>query len=239
MQSLVDDLGVVCTVMVRANNNLVVLTEAGTPGPLRATVSRVGLRTPFIPPLGATFIAWATPGEFESWMARAQPALKDPERTELRRVVSTIRARGFQATQMPAGTTVLREYELATAIDPEKTLSEVVTAMARRVRQQNSPYAIVDIEPEERYVVGIVAAPVFGEDGRPLLSLVLEGFRWRVAGQELRRIGERLVGAARHLSLEVGGRPPTSSRSGWRRAPVEDGPRARVAGPTGRRCPWG
>src|SRR5437773_1717708 len=52
MQSLSDDLGVVCTVMVRANNNLVVLIEAGTPGPLRATVSRVGLRTPFIPPLG-------------------------------------------------------------------------------------------------------------------------------------------------------------------------------------------
>ncbi len=39
MQSLADDLGVVCTVMVRANNNLVVLTEAGQPGPLRAVTT--------------------------------------------------------------------------------------------------------------------------------------------------------------------------------------------------------
>jgi DNA-binding IclR family transcriptional regulator len=209
MEALAEELGVVCTVMVRANNNLVVLTEAGTPGPLRATVSRVGLRTPFIPPLGATFIAWATPTEFESWMARAQPALADSERTELRRVVATIRARGFHVTQLAAGeTTPIREYELAAAVDPEKTLSDVVTAMARRVRHQSNPYAVTEIEPSTRYIVSIVAAPVFGEDGRPLLSLVLEGFRWRVDGQELRRIGERLVGAARGLSLAVGGRPP-------------------------------
>jgi DNA-binding IclR family transcriptional regulator len=208
-QSLADEFGVVCTVMVRANNNLVVLTEAGTPGPLRATVSRVGLRTPFIPPLGATFIAWATPTEFESWLARAQPALADWERIELRRVVATIRARGFQVTQLtPGETTVIREYELATSADPEKTLSDVVTAMARRIRHQSNPYSVVEIEPSTRYVVGIVAAPVFGEDDRPLLSLVLEGFRWRVDGRELLRIGERLVASARGLSLAVGGRPP-------------------------------
>jgi len=207
-QELADDFGVVCTVMVRANNNLVVLTEAGTPGPLRATVSRVGLRTPFIPPLGATFIAWATPAEFEQWLGRAQPALKESERLELFRVVAAIRARGFHVAQLNRGETVVQEYERSTGADPERTLSDVVTAMAKRIRQQEIPYALVDIEPSERYVVAIVAAPVFGEDGRPLLTLVLEGFRWRVGGDELRRIGERLVAAARRLSLAVGGRPP-------------------------------
>jgi DNA-binding IclR family transcriptional regulator len=208
MQDLADEFGVVCTVMVRANNNLVVLAEAGTPGPLRVTLSRVGLRTPFIPPLGATFIAWATPVEFEQWMHRAQPPLDEAERTELRRVVAVIRARGFQATQLTAGETVIQEFERSGGIDPERTLSQVVTAMARRIRHQPNPYAVVQIEPTERYVVGIVAAPVFGEDGRPLLSLVLEGFRWRVDGSQLRRIGERLVAAARGLSVDVGGRPP-------------------------------
>jgi DNA-binding IclR family transcriptional regulator/rubrerythrin len=154
MEALAEELGVVCTVMVRANNNLVVLTEAGTPGPLRATVSRVGLRTPFIPPLGATFIAWATPTEFESWMARAQPALADSERTELRRVVATIRARGFHVTQLAAGeTTPIREYELAAAVDPEKTLSDVVTAMARLAHD------------ETRHVVQV--SQLMGRRGQP------------------------------------------------------------------------
>ena len=215
VRALADELGVVCTVMVRANNNLVVLVEAGMPGPLRATVSRVGLRTPFIPPLGSTFIAWATASEFEAWLARAQPPLRDEERTELRRVVATIRARGFQATQLVPGETVLDEAKLATAPDPERALSDVVTAMTTRIRQQPVPYGLVDIEPNRRYVIGVVAAPVFGADGRPLLALVLEGFRYRVEGQDLRRIGDRLVAAARDLSLRVGGRPPVFQPLGF------------------------
>jgi DNA-binding IclR family transcriptional regulator len=208
MEALASELGVVCTVMVRANNNLVVLSEAGTPGPLRATVSRVGLRTPFIPPLGAPFIAWATPVEFEQWMARAQPALQETERRAVRRVVATIRARGFQATQLTPGEPVLQEFQRSTGSDPERTLSDLVTAMTRRIRNQSNPYHIIDIEPTERYILGIVAAPVFGEDGRPLLTLGLEGFRWRVDGRELRSIGDRLVAAAREISLAVGGHPP-------------------------------
>jgi DNA-binding IclR family transcriptional regulator len=218
MQELAEELGVICTAMVRANNNLVVLSEAGTPGPLRATLSRVGLRTPFIPPLGATFIAWSTSAELDQWMTRAQPPLQEAERRQLRQVIATIRARGFQVTQLIPGETVVQDYERSVGTDPERTLSEVVTAMARRIRHQADPYALVDIDPAERYVVGIVAAPVFGEDGRPLLSLVLEGFRWRVDGQQLRAIGERLVEAARGVSLAVGGRPPQFQPLGHARA---------------------
>jgi DNA-binding IclR family transcriptional regulator len=207
MRELSEEFGVVCTTMVRATNNLVVLSEQGTPGPLRATVSRVGLRTPFVPPLGATLIAWSTTAEFDQWLARAQPPLREPERAMQRRVIASIRARGFAATQHSPGETVLEDAQRADN-DPQRVLSEAVTAMARRIRTQSDPYVIVDIDPDQRYVVGIVAAPVFGDDGRPLLSLVLEGFRWRVNGQEVRRIGGRLVRAARTLSLAIGGTPP-------------------------------
>jgi DNA-binding IclR family transcriptional regulator len=208
MRQLSDDLGLVCTAMVRATNNLVVLSEHGTPGPLRATVSRLGLRTPFVPPLGAVFIAWATPADFARWIARAQPPMTEREKELQRRTVATIRARGFAATQHMPGDTVIEEAQRSDRADPAQTLTAAVNNLVRRTRGQDEPYVILDIEPERRYVIGIVSAPVFDVDGQPLLALVLEGFRWRVSGEELLRIGQRLVTTARELSESIGGTPP-------------------------------
>jgi hypothetical protein len=81
--------------------------------------------------------------------------------------------------------------------------------------------------------VGILAAPVFGADGRPVLSLVLEGFRLQIVGADLRRLGERLLVAAATVTHAVGGRQPEFRPLGPLAA---DEPRRRA---TGRAGAWG
>jgi DNA-binding IclR family transcriptional regulator len=106
------------------------------------------------------------------------------------------------------GDTVMEEVQRSDQADPAQTLTSVVNNLVRRTRSQADPYVIIDIEPDRKYVVGIVSAPVFDADRRPLLALVLEGFRWRVTGEEVLHIGQRLVTTARELSEAIGGAPP-------------------------------
>jgi DNA-binding IclR family transcriptional regulator len=214
MRRLSDELGVVCMAMVNAANHLVMLGEYGTPGPLRPTLARVGLRTPFVPPLGATLIAWATPPEYEQWLRRADPPLTQRERTVQHDVVASIRARGFAITQVGAGDSLIEEALRSASGDTNQALTASAREATRRARQSPDPYVLIDIDPARSYPVGTVAAPVFGFDGRPVLSLVLEGFRWRLTGEDLWRIGRHLVDAAGELSVEIGGKAPVFQLDG-------------------------
>jgi DNA-binding IclR family transcriptional regulator len=214
MRRLSDELGVVCMAMVHAAQHLVMLGEYGRPGPLRPTLARVGLRTPFIPPLGATLIAWASADEYEHWLSRAKPPLRARERAVQHEVVASIRARGFAATQIGAGETLIEEALRSRHGDPHRAVTSVVVEATRQVRSGDEPYVLVDIDPTRTYPVGTIAAPVFGFDGRPVLSLVLEGFRWRLTGDDVWRIGWHLVDAAGELSATIGGKAPTFQRGG-------------------------
>src|SRR6478736_2772884 len=65
MHDLRDELGLECVAMVKAANHLVLLGPQGPRGLLTPITGRPGFRAPFVPPMGATLMAFAPPSELE------------------------------------------------------------------------------------------------------------------------------------------------------------------------------
>ena len=67
-RTLSDSLGVCSDVQVRVGGHYTVVDRAGPlPGPLQS-VSWIGLRIPFVAPMGISFISGSTPSQYEAWL---------------------------------------------------------------------------------------------------------------------------------------------------------------------------
>ena len=55
-----------------AGSDIICFARAGRPGPARDSMY-VGQRVPFLPPLGALFVAWAGEEEIQTWLDRLAP----------------------------------------------------------------------------------------------------------------------------------------------------------------------
>jgi DNA-binding IclR family transcriptional regulator len=208
MHDLRDELGLECVAMVRAANHLVLLGPQGPRGLLTPITGRPGFRAPFVPPMGATLMAFAPPSELEQWYGRADPALTEAETTHLWRVLASVRARGFLATRRTIADTLLEDAIRGPEPDPYRRLYQLSAGAIRQVRETQEPYIVVDIDEHETYPISTVVAPVFGARSTPEFSLVVEGFRWDVTGTEIRSIGARMVAASTKLCRSLGGDPP-------------------------------
>jgi DNA-binding IclR family transcriptional regulator len=204
---LSEELGLLCMVMARAANQLLMLDGYGTPSPL-GPFARVGNRAPFAPPLGVSLIAWATPAEYEEWLARATPPLAPAERAALEEAIAGVRADGFEVARRTRAEQALADLLQTSQGSPNHDVAAAVPEVARAVRLEPDSYIVTNIEDSETYRIAAIAAPLFGPEGLPVLSLVLEGFRWDIPGREIRDVGARLVEQARRASVESGGRPP-------------------------------
>ena len=208
MHDLRDELGLECVAMVKAANHLVLLGPQGPRGLLTPITGRPGFRAPFVPPMGATLMAFAPPSELEQWYARATPALTEAEMAHLWRVLSSVRARGFLATRRTIADTLLEDAIRGHEPDPYRRLYQLAAEATRRVREAQEPYIVVDIDERESYPISTIVAPVFGARAVPEFSLVIEGFRWDITGAEIRSIGARVVAASTKLCRSLGGDPP-------------------------------
>jgi DNA-binding IclR family transcriptional regulator len=190
-----------------ADTEMVILGRAGEPRP-HGMKTGVGQRIPFVPPLGAVFLAWSAPDRVAEWMARAPSSAGPKGRKQYRDILEIVRARGFTV-----GLADPARPRMAAALDE---LEERPRSRAARGRLRatvdaltSADTVLTSIEPGTAHRVAHVAAPVFDQHHDVQLAVYLLGFRGLLSAERLLEIAHRLVETATLVTRLGGGRAPT------------------------------
>jgi DNA-binding IclR family transcriptional regulator len=195
--------GVELVVTAAAGDEIVALVRAGPRNPYGLEVGR---RVPLIPPLGSVFVAWGTPEEVDLWLQRAGRRTTRTTVERYRRVLDTVRQRGYSVA-LQAGASGALSGALAEMADRP-------TAQARRNLDEilgelgHGEYHLDDVKTPGAYNIGMIAAPVFDGDGRAVLALALSDFPRPLAVTDIIAWANRLRDTALVVTRQAHGQVP-------------------------------
>jgi DNA-binding IclR family transcriptional regulator len=166
----------------------------------------VGQRIAVAPPLGTVFVAWSNPARVKWWLGRAHPALSAAEAESQRQGLAVVRARGysiaFESEARRGIGQALQRQATGSDGDVNDTIGEMIAELA------HSTYHLTALDPDARYDVSMIAAPVFDSNREVTASIAVSGFAPDIAGRDLARIGEHILGVARVVTKRTKGRMP-------------------------------
>lgn len=167
IEGLAERLNAECALLTRSGDATVVVAAA-TAGS-RQPAARLGVRLPLVPPLGATFMAYADHESAEQWLRRKHPLDKVPAE-DYRRRLDIIRERGWSVDM----TSAYSEAEFFDVID--RFGGDDVTPAQQRellatISAVSGGYVTIDIEPGRVYDIGGIMAPVLDNQGNAQLVL--------------------------------------------------------------------
>lgn len=206
MERVAAEVGTECLALAPVDDQLVVLASAGAPSG-GAEFTRVGQRIPFVPPIGAPFLAWADDAAVGAWLARAEPPPTDAERERHAARLARVRERGWSLSlsRDEAGRT---HAELFSAIDRysggDREGRRHVQWLGSVLAEEFEP--VEEFTPAGRYDVRLASVPVFSPDGTVALSLTLWGLPGPSNGDQVRHYLEMLRGAAAAIGTLLAGR---------------------------------
>ncbi|WP_410589396.1 flavin reductase [Amycolatopsis sp. lyj-23] len=174
IRSEVEDLSIAfavdCSVLVKIGSDAVqVLTANG--GRASETVP-LGHRQPIIPPLGAVFMANATPTEIEAWLQRSPDDSRD-RRTLHGRLLDVVRDRGYSL--LAAEPELLQRHQ---AVLTEFERSDRLPRQERDVRQATADLADLfcpDLDAGRRYDLASIVVPISTTADLPPMALRMTG----------------------------------------------------------------
>jgi DNA-binding IclR family transcriptional regulator len=172
----------------------------------------VGRRVPLVPPLGSVFVAWGTPEEVEAWLSRAPCPATAQNEERYRRMLDTVRQRGYSVALSAGATGALTEAIAEIADRP--------TADARRHVDEaigelgHGEYHLDAITASGTYNVQMIAAPVFDGDGRAVLALVLSDCPQPLGIDDIISWAHRLQDTALVITRQTHGIVPDSGGRG-------------------------
>ncbi|HET7139763.1 MAG TPA: flavin reductase [Arthrobacter sp.] len=182
-----------------------VLTAAAGHAKTAQAPTRVGQRVPFMPPLGAVFAAWGSKQLQERWVNRPGPEATPSELASHRQALDRVRSRGYSiALGHNRGE---RLESLSTRLnlrDPDVS-AEI---LQRGIREVSEGYNIGTLSATDEHELRSLSAPVFGADGRVVLSLTLWGPPGNVSAAEIDQLAQKLIGTAAAATAAVGGTAP-------------------------------
>lgn len=147
----------------------------------RRPLLRAGERRARVPPIGAPFVAWSGEEAIEAWLS-SSPDAGAATLADLRRGVETIRDRGFEV--------LLRGAKASPAA------SELLAMASNDFLRLGPNMALPgSIDPERRYDVTMIAAPIFDRAGVGAYSLCLGPFPDQLTGTRILELADRLLKA--------------------------------------------
>jgi DNA-binding IclR family transcriptional regulator len=205
MRVLSEELELSVTGVALAANQLVLVANHAPSDPLSA-LTPVGQRSPYAPPLGLEFAAWADPTEFNRWLQRGDPPLSAIEIEAQREAIAFIRSCGYSIALKTAAADQLNLLALEPSLDALRARDALVSTIMAQLRGAGEQYLLTSVQRSTSYPVLTISAPVFGADDQPCLSLVVSGFRWDLDAQAIKATAERLLSHTQHLSVALGAR---------------------------------
>ncbi|MDI2099229.1 flavin reductase [Ruicaihuangia caeni] len=165
-------------------------------------VSKVGLRLPFLPPMGAVFVAWAGEREFDAWLDRAGVEIDDSTRTTLSSMLADIRRQGW------VGTPADDRFKAVERTVHDMARAGQLPALERALKTVLAEIATTAVPARETAGAKVhsLSAPVFNRDGRVVLALTLNwlGETAPITPEHL----EALLTAAAEVTRTIGGATP-------------------------------
>jgi flavin reductase (DIM6/NTAB) family NADH-FMN oxidoreductase RutF len=191
--------GTECLALAPVDDQLVVLAAAGRPAG-GAGYTRVGQRIPFVPPIGAPFLAWGDDGAVRAWLDLAGPGQDEAVRAGHRARVARVRRRGWSLSVAGRDGGAAHD-ELLEAIE---RYAGGDRAIRERVRRLGAALAEAFEPPdvptgEGPYDVRLMGVPVFAPDGTVALALTL----WNLPGRTRPEAFQRALAALRAAATAI------------------------------------
>jgi flavin reductase (DIM6/NTAB) family NADH-FMN oxidoreductase RutF/DNA-binding IclR family transcriptional regulator len=204
MESVAQSEGLECLAIGRDGDEMMILASSGSRGD-RMVPSRVGLRYPVVPPMGSLFYAFGDAAAKKEWLRMSRYGVERED--ELCGVLERVRRRGWSIGLATSGQAAFAK--VVDSLSPDAPTD----AERAKLREVGALVDISDSEPNslegsDAHDIRSVSAPVFGPKGDVVFMLMAFGFR-TVQLDELMRLRDRVVEAARRVTLVIGGIAPT------------------------------
>jgi DNA-binding IclR family transcriptional regulator len=189
-----------------AGRDVIFLARRG-PAPLASAIGYPGDRSPLLAPFGAVFMAWAEEDAVSAWLERAEVSSQGAG--QLRHALAEIRARGFSVPlQGIAAPEVMQAIE---RVRSEPTDEEAEHQLTGVLQQNDEMLLLFDgLAPSDEVFYKTVAAPVFDEIGRVVLSLSVTGPDHPARLEDVLRLGRRVAQSAAVATRRGRGRVPAA-----------------------------
>ncbi len=191
--------GVECHATGVIGGDLIQLAYSGPSGGSGDT-TKVGLRLPFLPPMGALFVAWEAPSAIADWKKRLGSELAEDSALALERMLEGVRERGWIAP--PADSRLVAVEDVVTEMAREgedDARHGQLRTLLQDIAQRPIEYGKLPYGPMHS-----ISAPVFDRDGRVVLMLTLNSIDH--ADASLRRdLLAELLDAADEITRSISG----------------------------------
>jgi flavin reductase (DIM6/NTAB) family NADH-FMN oxidoreductase RutF len=167
MERFAQDFDCRCIAMTRVEEELICVASAGRPQDPEESVTHVGQRMPYTPPIGSAWAAFEDQDHIDRWL-RLQPNAELRERNRLG--LEAVRNRGVSLTLVSDA-----QREFVSAMDSLAKAPEQSAQPSRDVLQ-NLSFDPADLTGETVGAVRQISAPVFDAEGRVALVLTAYGF---------------------------------------------------------------
>ena len=167
----------------------------------------VGQRVPFLPPLGALFVAWAGEEEIQTWLDRLAP-LPSAGVKLLQGELAGVRERGYSLGRAAHWHLLFNHAVRSLADQPasaprHKELSDIIQELGRE------DYQISQLDPGQHYVLRSIAVPVFDSNAAVVANISTTSGK-ELLPEEILRIVSTLRDSATVVSKQANGRFPDS-----------------------------
>jgi len=153
---------------------------------------RVGERVPLVPPIGASFVAWAAPDEAEAWIARREDAGTGAAVRRLRETLDLTRERGFHVSlRLTEGEDVASILARAASGDQTRNFYRRVAAFVEKLDMNAAQPNLRDADAA--YDTHLIASPIIDPETSTIYNLCVGGFDEPLSGAAIAGLGRRLA----------------------------------------------
>jgi DNA-binding IclR family transcriptional regulator len=205
MAKLSHDVDAEALASVIVGDDIVIVAVAGRPRVTGYDV-RVGQRVPMVPPLGGTFMAWASDERIERWLDELGDEASEEERNYFRETLAAIRKRGYtigleSGMRAEMGSVL---HDVVTAARDEQKRRQTIDMIAAL----RHDYEVVDLDQTKGYAISNMGAPIFDAEGEVILGISVQGFGSTMKVAEIQAVGDALMSAALDVTRRIGGHVP-------------------------------
>jgi DNA-binding IclR family transcriptional regulator len=187
-----------------AGRDVILLARRG-PAPQAASIGYPGDRAPLLAPIGAVFMAWADEATVSAWLERA--GIKGAAAEGFGQVLAEIRSRGFSVPlQNISAPAVVQAMERVRSEPTDEEAEHQLTGVLRQTDEMLLHFEGMPTRAEVTFRT--VAAPIFDEIGRVLLSISITGPGLPVPLEDVMRLGRRVLQSATIATRQGRGRMP-------------------------------
>lgn len=192
MRVLADEFDTVCSAAFREGKDVVIRERASAVSHLGFSMPR-GTRLPLLPQFAGNFFVWSPPAEVKAWLDELEPSPSESQRTALDKGIAFVRKYGF----------LCAERNFREGFDQSSTQWLFENAYA------DAPILpIFEINPDKRYKLAWLNAPIFNPDRSVAFVMGVQGFSGEYSGTKVLSIGQRVRDACDRITSFICRAPP-------------------------------